>query len=78
LFSEHLPQVSAWASPIATGDGLIYFASAGRSYVLKAGPKLEIIAKNDLNDPNPAASAAIADGRIYLRGTKFLYCIGIK
>jgi outer membrane protein assembly factor BamB len=76
LFSEHLPQVSAWASPFATADGLLYFATAGRSYVLKPGPKLEIVAKNDLNDPNPAASPAVADGRIYLRGTKFLYCIG--
>lgn len=76
-FSERLPGVSTWASPIATDDGRIYFASAGRSYVLKAGDKLEVLATNEIGEEN-RASAAVSDGRIFLRGDKNLYCIQKK
>lgn len=76
-FSERLPGVSTWASPIATGDGRIYFASAGKSYVLKAGDKLEVLATNEIGEEN-RASAAVSDGKIFLRGDKALYCIGKK
>ena len=75
--SERLAGVSTWASPFATGDGRIYFASAGKSYVLKAGDKLEVLATNEIGEEN-RASAAVSDGRIFLRGDKNLYCIGKK
>jgi outer membrane protein assembly factor BamB len=77
-FSERLKGVSTYASPIATTDGRIYFASAGRSYVVKAnesGDKLEILAENDLGEEN-RATAAVSDGQIYMRSGKNLYCIG--
>jgi outer membrane protein assembly factor BamB len=73
-FSERLPGVSTWASPIATSDGRIYFASAGKSYVLKAGNKIEVLATNEIGEEN-RASAAVSDGRIFLRGDRNLYCI---
>jgi outer membrane protein assembly factor BamB len=77
VFSERLPGVSTWASPFATGDGRIYFASAGKSYVLKAGDKLEVLATNEIGEEN-RASPAVSDGRIFLRGDKHLYCIQKK
>lgn len=77
IFSERLPGVSTWASPIATADARIYFASAGRSYVIQAGDKLEILASNDLGEEN-RASAAVSGGRIFIRGQKNLYCLGKK
>jgi outer membrane protein assembly factor BamB len=78
VYSERLEGLTTtWASPIADGAGRIYYASAGKSYVLQAGPKFHILAVNDLGDPNHA-SAAVADGRIYLAGTRKLYCIGKK
>jgi outer membrane protein assembly factor BamB len=73
-FSERLPGISTWASPIATSGGRIYFASAGKSYVLKAGSKIEVLATNEIGEEN-RASAAVSDGRIFLRGDKNLYCI---
>ncbi|MEO8350260.1 MAG: PQQ-binding-like beta-propeller repeat protein [Chthoniobacteraceae bacterium] len=76
-FQERLPGISTWASPFTTPDGRIYFASAGRSYVLRAGPKLEVLATNEIGDES-RASAAVSDGRIFLRGQKNLYCIGKK
>ncbi|MCX7044638.1 MAG: PQQ-like beta-propeller repeat protein [Candidatus Sumerlaeota bacterium] len=77
VFSERLEGISTHASPITTPDGRIYFASAGKSVVIKAGPKLEILARNDLADPN-FASPAVSGGRIFLKGTKNLFCIGKK
>ena len=44
VFNERLPGVSTWASPFATPEGRIYFASAGKSYVIKAGPSFELVA----------------------------------
>ena len=76
-FAERLPGVSTWASPLATADGRLYFASAGKSYVLRAGDKLEILATNEIGEEG-RASAAASGGRIYLRGNKNLYCIGTK
>lgn len=75
VYAEELPNATAWTSPIATPDGRIYFASGGVSYIIRAGPKFEIIARNDLADANHA-TPAIANGRIYIRGTKYLWCIG--
>jgi outer membrane protein assembly factor BamB len=76
VFSEHLPKMSSWPSPVASADHLLYFASAGISYVIKPGPKLDIVATNDLGDSNRAASPAVSDGKIFLRGNNFLYCVG--
>lgn len=77
-FNERLPQgASASASPIVTPEGRIYFASAGKSIVIQAGPKFEVLATNDLGEPG-SASPAVANGRIYLKGTRNLYCIGKK
>ncbi len=74
LISERLPGLSTWASPVATADGKIYFASAGKSYVLRATPPLEVLATNDLGEDN-RTSAAISQGRIFLRGDHHLFCI---
>ena len=68
---------SSWASPIADGDGRLYFASGGKSYVLQSGPQLKVLAVNDLRDPNHA-SPAVSNGRLFIMGLKNLYCIAEK
>jgi outer membrane protein assembly factor BamB len=76
IYSNRLTGISStWASPIADGDGHLFFASGGRSIVIKAGPSFEVLAVNDLDDANDA-SPAVADGKIYILGKKQLYCIG--
>jgi hypothetical protein len=45
--------------------------------VLKADPKLEILAKNPLNE-RTNASVAISDGEILIRTYKNLWCIAGK
>lgn len=77
VYSERLPRVSASASPLATANGRVYFASAGTSYVVKAGPTFDILATNELGDGGPA-SPAVADGKLILKGRKWLFCVGAK
>jgi outer membrane protein assembly factor BamB len=65
------------ASPVYA-DGKIYVLSRdGTALVVQAGAKYQALATNKLND-NFAASPAIANGRIYLRGFNNLYVIDAK
>jgi outer membrane protein assembly factor BamB len=75
VFKERLEGAEHAVSPFASADGRIYFAGANKTYVLKAGPKLEVLAVNTLGDGS-RASPAVAAGRIYLKGSRFLWCIG--
>lgn len=62
-----------YASPIA-GDGKLYvMGENGFLVVLRQGPDVEILAKNDMGD-TCIATPAIADGRIYVRTLKKLFC----
>lgn len=76
-YSERLASVSVHSSPVAAPDGRLYFASAGKTLVVKAGDTFELLATNDLGDESPA-SPAVADGKLFLKGRKMLYCVGSK
>jgi outer membrane protein assembly factor BamB len=76
-YSERLNGASAIPSPVATADGRIYFANGGKSFVVQAGPKVELLGTNDLGDPSHA-SPAVADGRLFIKGGRNVYCIGSK
>jgi hypothetical protein len=71
-----MPGFTNWASPVATADGYIYFATGTKSYVIKTGPKPEIVGVSDLGDYNPAPSPAVVDGKLIIRGSSKLWCIG--
>jgi outer membrane protein assembly factor BamB len=78
VYAERLNGItSTWASPVADAEGRIYFATAGKSFVIQSGPEFKVLAENDLGDPNHA-SAAVAAGKLYLVGEKDLHCIGAK
>lgn len=77
LFKERLEGVNPSVSPIVDPDGRIFFASAGRSIVVQAGEELEVVAESDLGDPSLAA-AAVSAGKMFLKGGKFLYAIGVR
>ena len=63
------------ASPVYA-DGHIYTtARKGVVTVMKAGPKFEIVAQNDLGE-SISASPVISNGRIYIRTFDALYAIG--
>lgn len=76
MFSERLDGITTtWASPIVDGQGRIFFASGGKSYVIQSGPEFHVLGVNDLGDANHA-SAAVSNGRMFLEGKSNLYCIG--
>ena len=63
------------ASPVAFDGKILLTSEDGDTFIVKAGPKHEILATNSVGEP-VYASPAIADGRIYIRGEKNIYCIG--
>jgi len=62
------------ASPVAVGDLLYFTADEGDTYIVKAGPKFEVVKKNPIGE-ECYSSPALADGQIFLRGAKHLFCI---
>jgi outer membrane protein assembly factor BamB len=77
LYRERLQGVDPAVSPVATPDGRIYCASAGKSYVVQAGAMFNLLGSSDLGDP-AKASPAVAEGRLFLKGGRYVYCIGTK
>lgn len=76
-YAQRLNGVSVSSSPIVTPDGKLYFASAGKSFVVQTGPTFELLATNDLGDAS-ASSVAVSHGKMVLKGRKNLICIGMK
>ena len=64
-----------FASPVA-GDGKIYLLSeTGETFVMRAGRRPEVLAKNDLKE-RFIASPAISLGRLFLRSDRTLFAVG--
>ena len=73
LWMERLP--GRHSASIISANGLAYFLSdRGVMTVIKPGPKVEVVAQNNLGEETNA-SPAIYDGQIFLRGDKHLFCI---
>ena len=63
------------SSPVLA-DGKIYITNEeGLTTVIKAGPKFEVLAENELKDYT-LSSPAISEGQIFMRTAGNLYCIG--
>lgn len=74
-WKQRIPGKNFKASPVAA-DGNLYFAALdGTCSVVKAAKDFKVVAANKLDD-SFTASPAISNGRIYLRGKKWLYAIG--
>lgn len=62
-------------SPIAFGGLIAMTSEEGDTFMIKAGPKPEVVGTNSLDEP-VYSSPAVANGRIYIRGEKHLFAIG--
>lgn len=80
VYEERLPRASQFYASLLLADGKIYcLTREGRTFVVAAKPQFELLATNDLHDRSIFnASPVVADGRLYLRSDKFLYCVGSK
>jgi outer membrane protein assembly factor BamB len=63
------------ASPSLVGNNLYLLSDKGVMFIAEAGSEYKQLAKCELGE-KCHASPAFADGRIYIRGVKNLYCIG--
>jgi outer membrane protein assembly factor BamB len=79
VYTKRLEGLSILSSPVATpSDGRIYFVSTQKSFVIRSGPKPEVLSTNSLDGDRTGASPAFSGGRIFIRDRKNLYCIGEK
>jgi outer membrane protein assembly factor BamB len=67
---------SFMASPIALSGSLLLMSQDGDTFVVKAGPQFGVVRTNALDEPINA-SAAAAPGRLFIRGEKHLFAIGL-
>lgn len=63
------------ASPVAFEGKILMTSEDGDTFIVKSGPKHEVIGTNSVGEA-VYASPAIADGRIYIRAEKHIYAIG--
>jgi outer membrane protein assembly factor BamB len=72
----HQERVSgpSWSSAVYAAGRLYVPNQAGDTLVLAAGPKFEVLARNSLGE-RVLSSVALADGQVFLRTYKHLWCI---
>ncbi|HWS56434.1 MAG TPA: PQQ-binding-like beta-propeller repeat protein [Pyrinomonadaceae bacterium] len=73
IYQERLP-TSFSASPVAA-DGKLYLPSEdGDVYVVRAGPRYELLAKNSMGEPL-MATPAVTDGMLIIRSRTHVYAV---
>lgn len=81
LYQERLPDAGAfWASPWSY-KGMVYCPDEnGNTFVLKPGPKMNLVRVNKLPEESARywATSAASDGTLYLRSTNTLYAVSAK
>jgi outer membrane protein assembly factor BamB len=65
-----------YASPVVADGKLYYVSRTQGTFVLKAGPKFELLARNTLDDSVFNGSPAVSNSQLLLRSDRYLYCIG--
>ena len=65
------------ASAVSAGGNLYFLDDDGKMFVVRAGPKFELITKNELGE-ECYASPAISRSQIFIRTLGNLYCIGTR
>ena len=74
---ERLPEGRAFTASPWASNGLVFCANEyGETFVIRGGPRFELLHTNLLGEDDMLmASPAIADGRLYLRTDRRLYCL---
>jgi outer membrane protein assembly factor BamB len=76
IYGPQRIKTGTYSSSPVLADGKLYITNEdGLTTVVRAGPKFEVLAENNLND-FCLSSPAISEGQIFIRTTQHLYCIG--
>lgn len=71
LGSKHI------ASPLLVNGRVYCLAADGEMFVLKAGEKCEVLARNTIGE-DCHATPAVSEGQLFIRGVKHMWCIGAR
>ncbi len=75
LYKERIPGASGFtSSPLGYGGKIFCLDQDGTTWVLKAGPKFEVVGENKLGETAWSSSAA-ANGALFVRTVDHLFCI---
>ncbi len=66
-----------WSSPSLVGGKLYLMDEDGVMFIAAAGPEFKELGRAALGEGSRTCPA-FQDGRIYIRGVKHLFCIGLK
>ncbi|MCK6500135.1 MAG: PQQ-binding-like beta-propeller repeat protein, partial [Nitrospira sp.] len=80
VYEERIPNSGPFYGSPVLAEGRIYaFTRNGVGIVLKAQPRFELIARNELGDRSSFdASPAVVGHRLLVRSDKFLYCLSAR
>ncbi len=67
-------KTSSWSSMLLAGGRIYVPNQSGDVFVLRAGPKFELLATNSVNEPTNASLAA-SNGDLFLRTDRSLWCL---
>ena len=68
-----------YSSPVLADGKIFYFGRSGTAYVCSAGPDYKLLAQNQFTSGGDfSATPAISDGQIFIRSSKYLYCVAEK
>ena len=85
IYRERLPSAAGggrgkpfYASAILAGEYLYAVSRTGGAFVLDRGPSFNVVAHNVIEADKSQfnATPAVADGQLYLRSDRYLYCLG--
>ncbi len=79
MYQERVPAAgSSYSASLVAGDGKLYLTSEdGEIYVIKAGPKFELLATNSMGEAL-MATPAISDGMLIVRGQHHLFSVAVN
>jgi outer membrane protein assembly factor BamB len=75
MWLERLTDTGFHASPLVINGKVYATSTAGDVYVFTAEPTFRLLARNELGEV-VRATAAVAEGRLYIRGERHMFCIG--
>lgn len=66
-----------YSSPVVAGNNLYFITRGGTAYVVSLGREFKLLATNQFESDKSdfSASPAISNGELFIRSSKYLYCV---
>ncbi len=66
-----------YASPVLAGGKIYFLARSGDAFVYAAGPQFKLLGQNRFaaDGGDFSSTPAVSDGQLFIRSSKYLYCV---